>query len=187
MTDVIDDLPVADLAFHVEQHGIDYIPDVGALGDAARDRGPVGRRERQRRVPRLRRDPDDLRVQLRRGRRDHRRGEPVVGARRARVAAGPAGRHDGVRRSTGPRSARGARKAVALCNWLTMLGFEAEGLILIVGAGLVLSAPRPGSTRHGPLKVALIIAAVGVQVVLPVPRPRDDGARPAVAHRAVRR
>ena len=65
MTDVVDVLPAADLAFHVEQRGIDHIPESRALGDAARDRRALGGRERQHRVPRLRRDPDDLRVQPR--------------------------------------------------------------------------------------------------------------------------
>jgi purine-cytosine permease-like protein len=62
----------------------------------------------------------------------------------------------------GPRGS----KAIALCNWLTMLGFEAEGLILIVGAGLVLAA-KAGVAPSSPLKAGLIVGAVAVQVVLP--------------------
>jgi len=62
----------------------------------------------------------------------------------------------------GPRGSR----AMALCNWLTMIGFEAEGLILIVGAGIVLAA-KAGVHASAGLKVGLVVAAVAVQVVLP--------------------
>jgi purine-cytosine permease-like protein len=62
----------------------------------------------------------------------------------------------------GPRGS----KAIALCNWLTMLGFETEGLILIVGAGLVLAA-KAGIAESSPLKVVMILVAVGIQALLP--------------------
>jgi nucleobase:cation symporter-1, NCS1 family len=62
----------------------------------------------------------------------------------------------------GPRGSR----AIALCNWLTMIGFEAEGLILIVGAGIVLAA-KAGLHDTTALKTVLIVVAVAVQVVLP--------------------
>jgi nucleobase:cation symporter-1, NCS1 family len=62
----------------------------------------------------------------------------------------------------GPRGS----KAIALCNWLTMIGFEAEGLILIVGAGLVLAAKGGVGPSTG-LKVGLIAGAAVVQAVLP--------------------
>ena len=62
----------------------------------------------------------------------------------------------------GPRGSR----AIALCNWLTMIGFEAEGLILIVGAGSVLAA-EAGVRSSTPLKFVLILLAVGIQIVLP--------------------
>ena len=62
----------------------------------------------------------------------------------------------------GPRGSR----VIALCNWLTMIGFEAEGLILIVGAGIVL-AGKAGVAPTTGLKASLILVAVAVQVVLP--------------------
>jgi purine-cytosine permease-like protein len=57
-------------------------------------------------------------------------------------------------------------KLPALFNWLTQLGFEVEGLILIVGASLVLTTKAGIHTSDG-LKVALVILAVAVQVLLP--------------------
>jgi purine-cytosine permease-like protein len=64
-----------------------------------------------------------------------------------------------------PFAPRGSR-VIALCNWLTMIGFEAEGLILIVGAGIVLAA-KAGVHASRPFEAALIVGAVGVQVLLP--------------------
>jgi purine-cytosine permease-like protein len=65
----------------------------------------------------------------------------------------------------GPNGSRG----ISLFNWLTQIGFEVEGLILIVGAGIVLASE---GGLHNPqnntgLKVALILAAVAIQIVLP--------------------
>jgi purine-cytosine permease-like protein len=57
-------------------------------------------------------------------------------------------------------------KILALFNWLTMLGFEAEGLILIVGAFSVL-CELGGLTVSSPAKVAFIVAATAIQAVLP--------------------
>src|SRR5580693_1070398 len=57
-------------------------------------------------------------------------------------------------------------KLIALCNWLTQIGFEVEGLILVVFAGLVL-ANKAGVHSTTGLKVALILGAVAVQIVLP--------------------
>ena len=54
--------------FHVEQHGIDFIPDERAVGRARGHLRHVGRRQRADRVLHLRRHPDDLRVHLRPGR-----------------------------------------------------------------------------------------------------------------------
>lgn len=63
----------------------------------------------------------------------------------------------------GPRGSRG----IALLNWLTLIGFEVEGLILIVGSGLVLL--EIGGVSAGPTTKALVVvAAVGLQAVLPV-------------------
>jgi purine-cytosine permease-like protein len=57
-------------------------------------------------------------------------------------------------------------KLIALFNWLTQIGFEVEGLILIVFAGLVL-ANKAGMHSTTGLKVGLILAAVAIQIVLP--------------------
>jgi nucleobase:cation symporter-1, NCS1 family len=67
------------------------------------------------------------------------------------------------------RSAFGTRGAriVAFFNWVTMLGFETEGLILVVGACLSL-ATMAGIAVHAPLKVAFVVGAVLVQAALPV-------------------
>ena len=57
-------------------------------------------------------------------------------------------------------------KLIAFFNWLTQLGFETEGLILIVGAALVLMA-KAGFHAGTPAKAALIVVAVALQVVMP--------------------
>ena len=57
-------------------------------------------------------------------------------------------------------------KFPAFFNWLTQLGFEVEGLNLIVGAALVLFA-KAGVSASTPLKVVLIFAAVGIQIIMP--------------------
>jgi len=57
-------------------------------------------------------------------------------------------------------------KLPALFNWLTQLGFEVEGLILIVGAGLILFNKAGVHTSTG-LKIALVIVAVAIQVLMP--------------------
>ena len=62
----------------------------------------------------------------------------------------------------GPNGSR----VVAVFNWLTQLGFETEGSILIVGAGLLLSA-KAGFHPGTPAKVLFIVGAVAVQVILP--------------------
>ncbi len=60
---------------------------------------------------------------------------------------------------------RGAR-VMSVFNWLTQLGFEAEGLILIVGATIVLWT-MSGLRATSLDKVAFIIVAAAVQAVLP--------------------
>ncbi|MEI7479833.1 MAG: cytosine permease, partial [Actinomycetes bacterium] len=57
-------------------------------------------------------------------------------------------------------------KILALFNWVTMLGFEAEGLILIVGAFVVLSEIA-GFTISNVGKVLFIVVATTLQAVLP--------------------
>ncbi len=66
------------------------------------------------------------------------------------------------RASYGPNGSRG----IAFFNWITQIGFEVEGLILIVGAGLVLGI-KGGITPTTTEKVLFVIGAVLVQGVLP--------------------
>ncbi|NNN01168.1 MAG: hypothetical protein HKL86_04980 [Acidimicrobiaceae bacterium] len=60
---------------------------------------------------------------------------------------------------------RGSRM-VSFFNWITQLGFETEGLILIVGALIVLSQ-MAGFHVSSPTKVIFIILAAAVQAVMP--------------------
>ncbi len=57
-------------------------------------------------------------------------------------------------------------RGIAFFNWITQIGFEVEGLILIVGAGLVLGI-KGGMTPTSTEKVLLVLGAVLVQAVLP--------------------
>ncbi|HEX4083258.1 MAG TPA: cytosine permease [Acidimicrobiales bacterium] len=66
------------------------------------------------------------------------------------------------RASYGPNGSRG----IAFFNWITQIGFEVEGLILIVGASLVL-ALKAGFSPGDPTKVVFVVGAVLVQGVLP--------------------
>ncbi len=66
------------------------------------------------------------------------------------------------RASFGPHGSR----LIALFNWLTMVGFETEGLVLVVFGGVAL-AVKAGYHPGTPLKVVLIVAAAAVQGVLP--------------------
>jgi nucleobase:cation symporter-1, NCS1 family len=66
------------------------------------------------------------------------------------------------RAAYGPNGSR----PISFFNWITQIGFEVEGLILIVGAGLVLLI-KAGFDPTSPAKVLLVIAAVLVQGVLP--------------------
>jgi purine-cytosine permease-like protein len=66
------------------------------------------------------------------------------------------------RASYGPNGSR----LISLFNWVTQIGFETEGLILIVGAALVL-AIKAGFDPGTPAKVIFIAIAVGIQLVLP--------------------
>ena len=67
--------------------------------------------------------------------------------------------------SRAPFGVRGSR-IVSFFNWLTQLGFETEGLILIVGAAIVLSQ-MAGIHVSGPLKVVFIVVAATIQAVVP--------------------
>ena len=62
----------------------------------------------------------------------------------------------------GPNGSR----PISVFNWLTQIGFEVEGLILIVGAGLVLMS-KAGYLPGDPAKVGLVIVAVLIQGILP--------------------
>ncbi|MGA8295866.1 MAG: cytosine permease [Acidimicrobiales bacterium] len=66
------------------------------------------------------------------------------------------------RAAFGPNGSR----LIALFNWLTQIGFEVEGLILIVGAALVLTE-KAGYGVGTPAKVVFILIAVAIQFVLP--------------------
>ncbi|MGH9062699.1 MAG: purine-cytosine permease family protein [Acidimicrobiales bacterium] len=68
--------------------------------------------------------------------------------------------------SRAPFGIRGNR-VLAIFNWLTQVGFETEGVALVVLAGLAL-ATKAGYHPGTPLKVALIIIAAAIQLVLPL-------------------
>ena len=165
MTDVVDMLPVEDLAFHVEQRGIDHVPDaerwatpraIAGLWAGASVNieylvyGAI--------LMTFGFSLGDAIVLI------------VLG-NLSWVLVGLASLQGPVAGTTtftinrAPFGPRGSR-AIALCNWLTMIGFEAEGLILIVGAGIVLAA-KGGLHATTGLKVGLVLVAVCVQVVLP--------------------
>jgi NCS1 family nucleobase:cation symporter-1 len=67
--------------------------------------------------------------------------------------------------SRAPFGVRGSR-LVSFFNWITQLGFETEGLILIVGAAIVL-CQMAGVSVSSPVKVVFIIAAAAIQAVMP--------------------
>ncbi len=60
---------------------------------------------------------------------------------------------------------RGSR-LLSFFNWITQLGFETEGLILIVGAAIVLSQ-MAGVHVSSALKVVFIVLAAAIQAVMP--------------------
>jgi nucleobase:cation symporter-1, NCS1 family len=62
----------------------------------------------------------------------------------------------------GPNGSR----PISFFNWITQIGFEVEGLILIVGSGLVLMI-KAGFLPGDPAKVILVIVAVLIQGILP--------------------
>ncbi len=66
------------------------------------------------------------------------------------------------RAAFGPNGSR----IMAFFNWITQVGFEVEGLILIVGAALVLSI-KAGFDPGTPAKVLFVLGAVAVQFILP--------------------
>jgi NCS1 family nucleobase:cation symporter-1 len=68
--------------------------------------------------------------------------------------------------SRAPFGQNGAR-LVSVFNWITQVGYETEGLALVVLAGLALLA-KAGVHGSTGLKVGLIVAAAAVQLVLPL-------------------
>jgi purine-cytosine permease-like protein len=68
--------------------------------------------------------------------------------------------------SRAPFGPRGAR-VVSVFNWMTQVGYETEGLALVVLAGLVLAGKAGVHTSTG-LKIGLIVAAAAIQLVLPL-------------------
>jgi NCS1 family nucleobase:cation symporter-1 len=66
------------------------------------------------------------------------------------------------RASYGPNGGR----LVSLFNWLTQVGFETEGLALIVFGAMALTS-KAGFTAGTPAKVIFILLAAAVQMVLP--------------------
>ena len=62
----------------------------------------------------------------------------------------------------GPRGNR----VVALFNWITQVGFEIEGVFLVVATVLFLMA-RAGSALSAPEKIAVVVLASAVQLVVP--------------------
>lgn len=61
---------------------------------------------------------------------------------------------------------RGSR-VMSFSNWITQLGFETEGLLLIVGAVVTLGT-MAGIDVSNPMKVGIIIGATALMVVLPL-------------------
>jgi purine-cytosine permease-like protein len=165
VTDLVDGLPESDLAFHVEQHGIDYIEESERWATPRAIAGLWA--------------GASVNIEY-----------LVYGAILAGfgfsfaqcviliVAGNLSWALVGLTSLQGPQAGTttfgvnrapygpNGSKLIALFNWLTQIGFEVEGLILIVFAGLVL-ANKAGVHSSTGLKVGLILAAVAVQIVLP--------------------
>ncbi|MFF0968863.1 purine-cytosine permease family protein [Streptomyces sp. NPDC003703] len=71
--------------------------------------------------------------------------------------------HSVSRAAFGPRGG----KLPALLSWVMLVGFEAGGMVLIVLAGLALLG-QAGITATTPVKVLVIAAAAGLQMLLPL-------------------
>src|SRR5580700_3610467 len=65
------------------------------------------------------------------------------------------------RASYGPNGSR----LISFFNWITQIGFEVEGLILIVGAALVLEI-KAGFTPGDPAKVIFVIVALVIPFII---------------------
>src|SRR5947209_16422454 len=66
-----------------------------------------------------------------------------------------------------PYGSNGARP-LSVFNWLTQVGYETEGITLVVLAALALLAKGGVHAPSDALKVVLIVAAASVQLVLPI-------------------
>src|SRR5580700_3640684 len=58
-------------------------------------------------------------------------------------------------------------RMVALFNWFTQVGFEIEGIFFVV-ATVILLFSLHGTTLNGPAKIAVIIVAAMLQMILPL-------------------
>src|SRR5580698_11213595 len=58
-------------------------------------------------------------------------------------------------------------RLVALFNWITQVGFEIEGIWFVV-ATVILLFSLHGTTLNGPAKIAVIIIAALLQMILPL-------------------
>lgn len=67
------------------------------------------------------------------------------------------------RAAYGPNGSRG----ISFFNWITQMGFEVEGIILIAGAGIVLATKAGFSPGH-PAEITFVIIAVIIQGIMPV-------------------
>jgi purine-cytosine permease-like protein len=78
------------------------------------------------------------------------------------------GQESGTTAFTASRAAFGTRgsRVVSFFNWITQLGFETEGLILIVAAAIVLSQ-YAGFHPNSTFKVVFIVVATAIQAVMP--------------------
>jgi nucleobase:cation symporter-1, NCS1 family len=68
--------------------------------------------------------------------------------------------------SRAPFGPRGS-KAPSFFNWVTQVGFEVEGIALIVLAAIALTA-KAGFLAGAPAKIVFIVAAIAIQAVLPL-------------------
>ena len=57
-------------------------------------------------------------------------------------------------------------RIVALFNWITQVGFEIEGVFLVVATALFLFS-RYGASLSNPAKIAVVVLASAVQLVVP--------------------
>ena len=78
------------------------------------------------------------------------------------------GQETGTTAFTVSRAAFGTRgsRIVSFFNWITQLGFETEGLILIVAAAIVLTQ-YAGFEPSSAVKVIFIVAATAIQAIMP--------------------